>query len=45
MIVPDSAHSPDLVPSDFHLFWMHTEALRERRSLCGDAENMHHKGR
>jgi histone-lysine N-methyltransferase SETMAR len=31
-----SAHSPDLAPSDFHLFGPLKEALRERRYRCDD---------
>jgi hypothetical protein len=37
------AHSPDLVPSDFHLFGLLIEALGGRRFQCDDVKNAMHQ--
>jgi hypothetical protein len=36
-VLPRPPHSPDLAPSDFHLFWPLKDALR-RRNLRSDEE-------
>ena len=37
------AYSPDLAPSDFHLFGLLKDALRGRRFSCGDVKAVVHQ--